>query len=61
LKDEPSQLTCQSIDGELGGSHHFLKPADWQEMTVVLAQLKQAPAGAGERQVVELRNVDISV
>jgi len=36
---------------EAGFAHHFLKPADWQEMTAVLEQLKRAPAGAGSSRV----------
>jgi DNA-binding response OmpR family regulator len=32
---------------QAGCAYHFVKPADWQEITAVLAQLKQSPAAAG--------------
>ena len=33
---------------EAGCAHHFVKPADWQEVTAVLEQLQKAPASACE-------------
>ncbi len=32
---------------QAGCDYHFVKPAEWQEITAVLAQLKKVPARAG--------------